>query len=196
MDERGVHIETDKSAHATEHVVALEGEVDLHLRGEFHQLRLQLLTIGWLTTQRELDTGTGVLTWVLDALTARKSQDGVDVEALIGKDARGAFNMTGLELATHHHEDITVLALMAHPVFVLIVGDGREADVDIEFRGLEEQFLHDLTRVGLVHADEDAQRERRVDIGLTNIEDLCIVLGENAHNRGRQSRTVLPRNPY
>ena len=137
-----------------------------------------------------------MLAWVLDALTARESQDGVDVEALIGKDARGTFNLTGLKLAPHHHEDITVLALMAYPVFVLIVGDGREADIDIEFRGLEEQFLHDLTRIGLVHTDEDTQRERRVDIGLTDIENLCVVLGEDAHDRGRQSRTVLSRNPY
>ena len=101
-----------------------------------------------------------MLTWVLDALTPRESQDRVDVKALVCKDARGTFNLTGFELAPHHHEDITVLTLMAHPVFVLIIADGREADVDPQFGGLEEEFLHDLPRVGLFHTDQDAQRER------------------------------------
>ena len=30
-DERGIHIEADKAAHAAEHIVALQGTVDLHL---------------------------------------------------------------------------------------------------------------------------------------------------------------------
>ena len=60
---------------------------------------------------------------VLDTLTTRQSQDRVDVKALIGEDAGGTLDMTSLKLATHHHKDITVLALMAYPVFVFIVAD-------------------------------------------------------------------------
>ena len=65
-----------------------------------------------------------MLCGVLDALTARQSQDGVDVEALVCKDARGAFDMARLQLSPHDHEDVAVLALMAHPVFILVIADG------------------------------------------------------------------------
>ena len=50
--------------------------------------------------------------------------------------------------------------------------------------------------MALVHADQDAKRERRVDIGLTNIENLCVVLGKDAHDRGGKTWTVLTRNSY
>ena len=105
-------------------VVALEGEVYLHLRRQFHQLRLHLLTVGGFTTQGELDAGTSVLRGVLDTLTAREAQDAVDVQSLVCKDARGTLYLTGLQLTAHHHEDVTVLALMSHPVFILIVANG------------------------------------------------------------------------
>ena len=65
-----------------------------------------------------------MLRGVLDALASREAQDGVDVQSLVCEDARGTLYLTGLQLTAHHHEDVTVLALMAHPVFVLIVADG------------------------------------------------------------------------
>ena len=65
-----------------------------------------------------------MLSWILNALTSRQTDDGVDVQALIGNHPGGCLYLTGFQLATHHHEDVTVLALMAYPVFVLIVADG------------------------------------------------------------------------
>ena len=65
-----------------------------------------------------------MLRGVLDAFASREAQDGVDVQPLVCEDARGALYLTRLQLTAHHHEDVTVLALMSHPVFILIVANG------------------------------------------------------------------------
>ena len=62
--------------------------------------------------------------WILDTLTTCQSKDGVDIQSLVGKDTCSTFYLACLQLTTQHHEDIAVLALMPHPVFVLIVGNG------------------------------------------------------------------------
>jgi len=98
-----------------------------------------------------------MLAGVLDTLAACQSQDGVDVESLVCQDAGSPLNLPGFQLSPHHHEDIAVLALMAHPVLILIIADGRETDVYAQFSGLEEQFLHGQARFHLVHADKDTQ---------------------------------------
>ena len=98
-----------------------------------------------------------MLVQLLDTLTTREAQDGVDVQSLVGQNLCGSLYLTGFQLSSQHHEDVAVLALMAHPVFVLIVADGRETDVHAQFGGLEQQFLHGQSRLHLIHADEDTQ---------------------------------------
>ena len=110
-----------------------------------------------------------MLGWVLDALASCEADDGVDVQTLVGNDASGCLNLLGFQLATHHHEDIAVLALMAHPVLVFFIGDRGKADVYAQFGSLEQQFFHHLSRVLFFHANKDAQRQGGVDIGLTDI---------------------------
>ena len=136
-----------------------------------------------------------MLRGILDALTSRQSENGVDVQPLIGEDTCGTLYLPGLQLPPHNHEDVAVLALMAHPVLILIVADGREADVHVQLRSLEEQFLHHLSGVVLTHANQDTQRECGVDVRLSDVEDLCVVLGKDAHNGCGQSGTILSRNP-
>ena len=51
LDEGRVHIETDQTTHTTEHIIALEREVYLHLLREFHQFRLHLLTVDRFSAQ-------------------------------------------------------------------------------------------------------------------------------------------------
>ena len=51
LDQRGVHIEADQAAHPAEHIITLEGKIDLHLLRQLHQLRLHLLTVDRFTTQ-------------------------------------------------------------------------------------------------------------------------------------------------
>ena len=62
--------------------------------------------------------------WVLDTLSTRQSQDRVDIQSLICQDTSSSFYLKGLQLATQYHEDIAVLSLVSHPVFILIVSDG------------------------------------------------------------------------
>ena len=98
--QRGVHIETDQAAHAAEHIILLEREVDLHLLREPHELRLHLLTVGRFATQGELDAGTRMFAWILDALTTCQPKDGVDIQSLIGKDTCSTFYLACLQLTT------------------------------------------------------------------------------------------------
>ena len=67
-------------------------------------------------------------------------------------------------------------------MLVVIVADGLKANVDAKVGSLEQQLLHDLTRALLVGADEDAEVERRMDVGLTDIQHLRIVARENGHH--------------
>ena len=92
----------------------------------------------------------------LDALSACQTDNRVDVQSLIGNDARCCCNLARFQLSAHHHEDVTVLALMAHPVLVFVVRDGCKADVHAQFGGFEQQLLHGKARLGIVDADEDA----------------------------------------
>ena len=82
--------------------------------------------------------GTGMLVELFDALTSRQAYYTVNVKSLVGNDSGGSGNLAGLQLSTHHHEDVAVFALMAYPVFVFVVRDGREADVHAQLGGLEQ----------------------------------------------------------
>ena len=82
MDERGVHIKTDETAHAAVHVVALKREVDAHALGELHQLSLHALPVFGITAERELDASPHVALGVHDARATREADDGVDVQSL------------------------------------------------------------------------------------------------------------------
>ena len=61
---------------------------------------------------------------IFNALTSCQSEDGVNVQSLIGNDACGSLNLAGFQLASHDHENVSVLALMAYPVFILVVSNG------------------------------------------------------------------------
>ena len=93
---------------------------------------------------------------MLDADAPGEPQDGVDVQPLRGNHAGGGFDLFGRKTPPDERQDVSVLALSLHPVFVLFVLDGLKADVHIQFGGLEEQFFHHLPRVSLVNADENA----------------------------------------
>ena len=84
-----------------------------------------------------------------------------------------------------------MLALTAHPVFVAVVVDGREANLHVQFRGLEKQLLHHLSRAFLVDADKYSQRESGVDVGLSDVKYLGIIACQDCHYRRGESRTVL-----
>ena len=94
---------------------------------------------------------------VANALTACHAADGIDVKALVSDDTCGGLYLSGFQLAPHHHEDVAVLALMAYPFLVFVIADRRETDVHAQLGSLEQQFLHHLSRMRLLHADEDAE---------------------------------------
>ena len=103
-------------------------------------------------------------------------------------------DLRGGEAPAYDGEDIACPALPGRPFLILVVRDRLEADLHAQFRGLEQELLHDLAGVLLVHADEDAQRQGGMDVGLADVQDLGIVLGENLHESGGESDPVLAGN--
>ena len=71
LNQGGIHIEADESAHTTEHIVLLEREIDTHLRREVHQLALQILSVVGITTNGKLNAGTHILLSIQDGRTTR-----------------------------------------------------------------------------------------------------------------------------
>ena len=98
-----------------------------------------------------------MLSRILDALTTRQTKNGINVQPLIGKDPCGRLNLAGFQLSAQHHQDVAVLALMTHPVLILLVADRRETDVDTQFSSFEQQLFHGQSRLHLIHANQDAQ---------------------------------------
>ena len=117
-----------------------------------------------------------------DAHASRESADGVDVQSLLGYHLRGGLYLPGGERAAYEGQDKPVLALSVHPVLVFLVRNGCKADVHTQLRSLEQQFLHDLSRGLVADAYQDAERQRRVDVGLSDIEYAGILAGQYFHH--------------
>ena len=117
-----------------------------------------------------------------DALPTCQSTDGVDVQTLLGNHLCGCLYLCGRERPTHQRQDIAVLALSAYPCLVFVIGYRGKSDVHTQLGGLEEQFLHHLSRVSLVNANQDAQRQGGMDVCLPYVENLGIMAGKDGHD--------------
>ena len=194
--ECGIHIEADESAHTTVHVVTLEREVNLHLRRDVHQFFLHGLAVFRCATERELYACLAVACRVFDAHSARKTQNGVDVQSLFRYYFRCCFDLFCRQGASYDGQDISVLALSAHPVFVFLVGYRCEADVHSKFCCFEQQFFHHLSRCFIVDSYQYAKRQGGMDVGLTDVQNLGIFVCKNFHYRSSKTWTVLSCNAY
>ena len=196
LNQRGVHIEADEAAHAAIHVVLLERAVHRHLAAHLEQFALHHVAVARRAAQGELNAGlvacgVGVFGVFGQRRTSGETPDGVDVESLLGDDFRHGFQLLGREASAQHGEDVAVLALTSHPGVVVFVGDGEEAHVDAQLRRLEQHVLHQRTAVLLVHADKQSEGERLVDVGLSDVHDVGVVLGEYAHDACSESGPVF-----
>ena len=122
---------------------------------------------------------------------SRQAKNRVDIESLLGHDARHGGDLLGRQLTTEHGNDITVLALHADPLFVLLDGDRLKAYLNAELVSLEQQILHDIARADRVGLEQNAHREGLVDIGLTDIQNRRVVARENVGQRGGEAGLVL-----
>ena len=161
-----------------------------------HEVSLHFLLVSGRATQRELDAGSHVAVGLLDALSAGEAQYRVDVEPLLRDDFGGCGNLLCGECLAYQGEDVAVLALLVDPCLVLVVAYGGEGYLHLQFGGLEEQFLHHLSRLALVYTDEDAKRESGVDVCLTDVEYLGFVACQYLCDHRGESRAVLTGNVY
>ncbi len=171
----------------------LEREVDSHFLRHTHQFGLQGGSVSGVSAKRELYASPHVAFRSLDAHSARQAEDGIDVEPLFGNDFGRCGYLPRRERAPDNRQDVSVLPLSVDPILVLFIADGRKTDVHAQFCGLEEQFLHHLPRVDFVEAHQDAERQCGVDVSLSDVEHLRAILGQDAHDRRRETRPVLSR---
>ena len=54
---------------------------------------------------------------------------------------------------------------------------------------------YDMERVGL-YSKQRSKEELKSDVGLSDVEDLGVVAGKDAHNRSGEARTILSGNPH
>ena len=110
-----------------------------------------------------------MLVLVANAAAAREAEYRVDIQSLFGNYLCGPCYLTRAEIPSNHREDIAVLALTAHPVFILVVANGHKVNVDMKLSRLEQQFLHHLAGSHLVDSHQYAQRQRGMDVGLADV---------------------------
>ena len=194
LNERGVHIKADEPAHAAVHVVFLEGEVHAAVGGKGHELLLESAFVFQRAADGEFHAGTDVALRVLDAHAAREALDGVDIEAVTGDNLCGRLDLTGTEASADDREDVAVFALATGPGLVFVVGDGLEADVHANLRSLEQEFFHNLAGGFVIYADEDTQGKGTVNIGLADVQDLCVIPGQDGHNLCGKANAVFAGN--
>lgn len=142
-------------------------------------------------TQRELYAGTAVALGVLYAHAPCKTNYGVYVETLRRNHLSRALYVVSRERSAYDGEYVAVLALLCHPLLVVVVIHGLEGYVHANGGSLEKEFLHDLPRTDAVGSDKDAETERGVDVSLSDVENLGIVARQYFHDRCRESRMVL-----
>ena len=126
-----------------------------------------------------------------NAHPAGEALDGVDIQPVAGDECRNFGNLSRRDLPAEERDDVAVAPLAGHPGIVLLALDGREAYLNPEARGLEQQVLHDEARLLGSGAEQDAERQRLVDVGLAYIQDERVVTGKDARKFGGQARLVL-----
>jgi len=88
---------------------------------------------------------------------------------LIGNHFGCSRNLFSRQTAPDNGQNISIFALLIYPIFVVIVGDGGKPDVHSEFAGLKEQLFHHIARLFIVDTNEHSERQRTVNIGLSEI---------------------------
>ena len=96
------------------------------------------------------------------------------------------------ELTPQNGDNPAVLALTAHPLLILLDGDRCEPDFHTHIVGFEKQVLHNLARHIGGGAEKYAQRKSVMDVGLTDIENHCIIVRKNRSQRSRHTGFILP----
>ena len=136
------------------------------------------MDIGRSASHRQLDTrfGAGLLL-LAKRHAAGETLYGVDVHALFGQLGSHVGNLPCGQASAEQSDNPAVFVLTAYPFLIFLNRYRCKADVDIQFGGLEEQFLHDVARHGRVSLDEDAERKGVMYVGLADVENTGIVAG-------------------
>ena len=120
-----------------------------------------------------------------------ESMDAIDVHALIGHKESDGFHLLCGKPFGKNREDVAIFALRCNPVGVFAFFYGIESHNDIEFGGFEEHFFHHLSRSVGGGANENAEREGGVNIGLSNVQNVYTVFGHNGHEGSGESWTIF-----
>lgn len=85
------------------------------------------------------------------------------------------------------------LILVPDPLFIAIVGNGSEANIQLQAMGLKHEFFEQRRRRGLGgNDDQHSPGQKIVDHRLPEIQHLDIVTTQHFRQRGRNTRTIAP----
>ncbi len=102
--------------------------------------------------------------------------------------------MTCRQFAPENRDDPSVLSLHTHPLGIVLFLHRGEPHLDLELIRFEKHLLHDLAGHRAVGLDQQPERQIMVDVGLTDVKDLSVILGENFRQSGSHARAVGTRN--
>jgi len=101
--------------------------------------------------------------------------------------------MARCQFAAEYGDDPAVLALHRHPFFISLDRDGCESDLDTQLVCFEEQFFHDVARYVARGLEEYAQRQRVMDVGLTDVKNLGVEARQYLCQRRCDAGAVIAR---
>ena len=192
LNQRRIHVEADQAAAAAVDVVFLERNVEPDLR-QIHEplLHRAALLVGERPAHRKFDARFGRTVVLAERDAARQALYGVDIQPVLCHHACHFGDMACRDRTSQEGDDIAVLALPADPVVVVLFRNGSETDHHAQLRCLEQQLLHDVARLVRRGLEQDAQRQRLVDVGLAYVEDEGVVAREYFGERRGHSRLVF-----
>ena len=100
--------------------------------------------------------------------------------------------MFGCNLSAQNGDDVSVFALHAHPLSVVVDSDRGVVDVHAHFGGFEKKFFHDLAAQAVGGLKQDAKRQAMVNVALTDVENRAIESAKYAGQCRRYARFVVP----
>ena len=128
--------------------------------------------------------------------TSGETPYSIDVQSLCCNQLTHGCHLFCCEMPCQDGENVAVAPLCAHPFGVFFGLDGIKAHIHSAFCRFEEHLFHHTARCLFVGVDQNAQRERRMNVGLADVEDVYLIFCHDGHEVCSQSRTIFTRDAY
>ena len=172
----------------------MHGDVDIQRLRQVHQFSAHRLLGGQRPADRKLYTRPRQRVRLHQRHTPRKPRDHVDVQAVVGAHRSHRPDLLRRQLAPHDRHDPPRLPLLRDPMLILVERHRRKSHLDFQVVRRQQQVLHDLgPHLLRRYLDQNPQRQRLVDDGLTDVQDHHRMSRQRPRQRGNQTGPVASR---